>query len=141
MVHAKSLATEDLIAAMELGDFYASSGVILNEVHLEKNTIVIEIAAEPGCSYVTEFIGTRRGYDPSSNPVLGKKGETLRVTRQYSADIGATLATVKGTSASYTFAGDELYVRARITSSKTKPNASSDGEFERAWTQPMMPRS
>jgi hypothetical protein len=141
MVRAKNLTPEDLIAAMELGDFYASSGVTLKDVRLEKNTITIAIAPEPGCTYQTEFIGTRNGYDPSSTPILGKEGETLRVTQQYSADIGATLATVKGTAATYTFKGDELYVRARITSSKPKPNASSDGEFERAWTQPMTPEA
>lgn len=139
MVRAKNLTPEDLIAAMELGDFYASSGVTLKDVRLEKNTITIEIDPESGCTYRTEFIGTRKGYDPSSKPLFGKDGETLRVTREYSADIGATLGAVTGTSATYTFKGDELYVRARITSSKPKPNASSDGEFERAWTQPMSP--
>jgi hypothetical protein len=139
MVRAKNLTPEDLIAAMQLGDFYASSGVTLKDVRLDKNRITIEIAGEAGCTYRTEFIGTRKGYDPASSPVLDKNGEPLRVTRQYSKDIGATLVTVEGTSAGYTFAGDELYVRARITSSKPKPNASTDGEFERAWTQPMLP--
>lgn len=48
------------------------------------------------------------------------------------------LAEVKGTRASYTFKGDELYVRAKIISSKAKPNASVAGEVECAWTQPLV---
>jgi hypothetical protein len=139
MVRAAQLNAENLIAAMEAGDFYASSGVTLTDVRLEKDKLSIEIAAEAGVEYTTEFIGTRRGYDPKSEPVPGEDGGVLRVTRKYSPSIGAVLATVKGASASYPLKGDEIYVRARITSTKPKPNGSRPGEFERAWTQPLVP--
>lgn len=43
-------------------------------------------------------------------------------------------------SASYTLKGDEIYVRARVTSSKQKADpANAAGELERAWTQPLTP--
>jgi hypothetical protein len=61
-----------------------------------------------------------------------------RVTRSYSKDIGAVLATVTGTSARYAITGDEIYVRERVTSSKLKENPYREGEFERAWTQPVV---
>lgn len=140
MVRAPHLTVENLIAALEAGDFYASSGVVLKDVQRKDGQLSVEIEPEPGVTYITEFIGTRRGYDRTNTQVLGESGETLRVTRRYSKDIGAVLATVAGTSASYTLKGDEIYVRACITSSKQKADpASAAGEFERAWTQPLVP--
>ena len=35
--------------------------------------------------------------------------------------------------------GDEIYVRARMIASKLKANPYVKGEFERAWTQPLIP--
>ncbi len=138
MVRAPKLAVEDLITAMEAGDFYASSGVTLKDVRRTKDQLALEIDTEPGVTYTTEFIGTRKGYDRTSEQVLGDAGETMRVTRRYSKDIGVVLATVTGPSASYTPKGDEIYVRARVTSSKLKADPPEAGEFERAWTQPLV---
>ncbi len=137
MVKAAKLTVEDLIAALEAGDFYASSGVILKDIKREKDRISLEIEAEPGVTYTTEFIGTRHGYNSKSEPVLDENGTPLRVTRRYSEDVGALLAKVEGTSASYTFKGDEIYVRARVTSSKPKTDAVHEGEVEKAWVQPV----
>lgn len=88
--------------------------------------------------YTTEFIGTRKGYDRTSEPVLGKNGEVLRVTRRYSKDIGTVLASVEDASPSYTMKGDEIYVRARVTSSKPKVDPAHPSEVEQAWTQPLI---
>ena len=139
MVRAESLDAEKLVKAMEAGDFYASSGVVLKDVRRDARGLAVEIEAEPGVTYKTEFFGTRKGYDKKSEVVLGKEGETLRTTRRYSPDVGAILATATGPSATYTFKGDELYIRARVTSSKAKANPSYAGECERAWAQPAVP--
>jgi len=58
--------------------------------------------------------------------------------RILSADWSSTdrLWTVHGERASYRFGRDELYVRARVTSTKHHPNPSELGDFERAWVQP-----
>lgn len=136
MVLADKLAPESLIAAMEHGRFYASSGVTLDRVTASRRGLEVAVKAEPGVTYTIEFIGTRRGYDASSEPVRDKEGKPLPVTRRYSDDVGAVLARVEGTEAEYKFTGDELYVRARIISSKPHPNPSEPGEFERAWVQP-----
>jgi hypothetical protein len=137
-VRARSLKIEDLIAAMEAGDFYASSGVTLKDVQRGKDRIALQIDPEPGVTYTTEFIGTRRGYDPKSEPVLGEFAKPARVTQQYSKEIGAVLAKTDSLAPTYTLKGDELYVRARITSSKVKENPAEPGEFEQAWVQPIV---
>jgi len=48
------------------------------------------------------------------------------------------LAEVEGPTPSYTFTGDELYVRARVVSSRLKENPYHEGEYETAWTQPVV---
>ncbi len=50
------------------------------------------------------------------------------------------LAEVEGAVAEYRISGDELYVRARIVSSRLKENGYREGEYERAWTQPFVVR-
>lgn len=138
MVKARDLSAKSLIEAMEAGDFYASSGVKLKDVKRGPKTYSIEIDAEPGVTYTTQFIGSRKGFDPKSEPYKSSSGALLHLTHRYSKDIGVVLAEVKGTSASYELKGDEIYVRARIISSKPKLSAIKD-EVERAWTQPLVP--
>ena len=142
MVRARHLTPEAIVLAMEAGDFYSSSGVVLTEVARTEKSLSVEIQAEPDVTYTTQFIGTRRGYDPTSQLIPAPESEkTPRKTlphRRYSKDVGAVLAEVTGAKASYTLKGDEIYVRAKIVSSKAKPNASIAGEVECAWTQPVV---
>ncbi len=137
-VRATQLTPASIVAAMEAGDFYASSGVRLKDVRRGKDRYEIEIEPEEGVTYTTQFVGTRKRFDRTSQPLLDENGGPLPVTRQYSKDIGETLAEVTGVSASYALKGDEIYVRARITSSKLKANPYAAGEFESAWTQPLV---
>ena len=140
MVRAAFLTPEHLIAAMEAGDFYASTGVVLDDIERAKDRLSLTIAAEPGVTYRTQFIGTRRGYDARSEPLVAEDGRERLVTRRYSDDVGEVLAEVEGASPSYAFRGDEIYVRAKVVSSKTKPRDRRSGreEFEAAWVQPMV---
>lgn len=140
MVRAERLETPSLIAAMEAGDFYASSGVSLRRIDRAGNTMHLEVEAEPGVTYTIRFIGTRKGFDASRSPVLSAKGEAVRATQRYSDQIGETLAVVVGPRAQYTARGDELYVRAVITSSKKIANPYRKGETASAWVQPWQPR-
>ena len=139
MVLTEKLDPGALIHAMEAGRFYASSGVTLEEVTMTGQSLEVSVRPDPDATYTIEFIGTREGFDPKSEPVVDKAGKTLPVTRKYSKEIGQVLKTVTGTSASYPFSGNELYVRARITSSLPHPNPSEVGEHQRAWTQPVTP--
>jgi hypothetical protein len=142
MVRSGSLTPEALIAALQAGDFYASSGVRLKDVRREPARLSVEVEPEGDVTYVIQFIGTRKGFDRSSEPgPLPPEISPERsrpVTRQYSREVGTVLASVQGASASYELKGDELYVRAKIISSKIKANAPRD-EVEQAWTQPIVP--
>ncbi len=137
MVLARELTPEALINALEAGQFYASNGVALDRIASGPQGIEIAIHEEPGVTYVTEFIGTREGFDATSQPVLDDKGNEVRATRIYSKDVGQVMGRVEGPKVAWHFRGDELYVRARITSSRMHPNPSEPGDFESAWIQPV----
>ncbi len=115
MVRSNSLTPDALIAAMEAGDFYASTGVVLEDVSFSGNVLEIRIKPEPGVAYKIEFVGVRRGK---------AKAEVLKSLNGISAQLNVTT--------SYRF------VRARITSSKLKANPFQEGDMEMAWTQPVI---
>lgn len=93
MVRADTLSLPALMTAMRRGDFYASTGVTLEDYRATRSKIELRIAApsrpEDVRRYQTRFIG--RG--------------------------GRVLAEVYGRSATYAIKGDEGYVRATITDS------------------------
>lgn len=138
MVESSDLSADALLESMDEGRFYASSGVSLSELAVDGERYSVSVDAEDGVEYVIEFFGTDKDHSPSPVEVLNPEtGELL--TYRYSDDIGRLLQRTTGTEAAYHFTGDELYVRARITSSKVKVNPYSEGETERAWTQPAVP--
>ena len=141
MVKAPALETGALLEAMDKGDFYASTGVLLDDIQGNDTGLSFKIQAEPGVTYTTAFFGTRSGFDKASKEVLDENGVSKpRATRQYSNEIGELLEETTSTSPAYTFKGDELYVRARITSDKLHPNPFKEGDFEMAWVQPVIAR-
>ena len=137
MVRAGALDADSLMAAMKRGDFYASTGVELRELRRDGPRLSLAVSAEPGATYTIQFVGTRAGHDMTSVSVQDSTGRAL--TRRYSPQVGEVLAEVRGTAAEYTMRGDELYVRARVVSSRPKSNESYPGEVEMAWTQPVRP--
>ena len=139
MVRALNLKPSALINAMESGDFYSSTGVTLKELTQKKKEIAISVAIEKGISYTIQFIGTRKGYDPKNEPYTLASGAKMRVTHRYSDDIGQVLATIKGPHADNRLKGDEIFVRAKIISSKLQKNAITPKANEMAWTQPITP--
>jgi hypothetical protein len=139
MVRAEKLEPNAIVEAMQRGDFYASSGVTLKEVRFDKDskTLRIEIAAEEGVTYTTQFLGTRKGYDRAVEKVPTPEGDNVPFRLRYSKDVGAVLASSDSLMPSYTLKGDELYVRAVITSSATPKNPIEPGQKTKAWTQPV----
>ena len=138
VVRAAQLTPESIIGAMNKGDFYCSTGVTLEDVTFEGKTLTVSVAPEPGVTYTTQFIGTRRGYDPASHAVTDTEGKDIRTTRRYSQDIGAVLEAVKGTPARYTLKGDEIYVRAKVIASRQNEKSHIPDEQESAWVQPIV---
>lgn len=138
-VLTKSLDPDSLVTALESGQFYSSSGVVLSEIQVKDRKMHVTVAADEGVTYRIDFIGTRKGFDETSTPASDDPATAEHLTRKYSDQIGAILKTVSGAEADYELDGTELYVRAVVTSSRVHPNPSEAGEFERAWIQPYVP--
>ncbi len=119
MVRARRLTPESLVRAIKAGDFYASTGVTLQDVRFDPATGRIELTIEgqKDVTYKTRFVGTRRA--DTGHP-------------------GVMLAEADGLRPQYTLKGDELYVRAVVISSRNHPLASFQGQKEQAWTQPVV---
>lgn len=141
MVRAAALTPQHLVEAMRQGDFYATCGILLEEVAFTPadRTLRVKVKAEAGANYRIDFIATRRGFDRTATaltiPAEKKRpGRTLPV---YSDDIGRTVKSVTGTEAAYRMETDDLYVRARVESdrpSKIAPHFHP--KVQTAWTQP-----
>ena len=89
MVRAPRLDARLLLEALERGDFYASTGVILDDVRVEGRTMTVSVRADDFAKYRVQFIG--------------QHGRVLR-------EVGAP-------QGSYEFTGNEGYVRARVVES------------------------
>lgn len=139
MVKAPFLTAEGIVSAMDKGDFYGTTGVMLRDVRHEKDQLVLEIEGEPGVTYRTQFIATMRDAPLEGKQRLDKEGKVLDVTLDYSPEVGKVVAEVNGVNPSYRFTGKELYVRARVLSTKAHPNPYEKGDKEVAWTQPVVP--
>ncbi len=74
----------------------------------------VVVQEEPGTTYRIQFWGANR-----------------------SAKEGKLLKEVKGTKAAYTLKKGDLFVRAKIISSKLQENPFQEGDYESAWTQPI----
>lgn len=118
MVKAAKLDPRSLIESMEAGNFYATTGVELEKISFENNTLAIKVNPEAGVDYQIQFIGAHR--DKLESEIL---------------------QTVKGTTAEFQLPADYLFVRAKIISSKLKENPYQEGDVEVAWVQPVIPNS
>jgi hypothetical protein len=118
MVQCADRSADAIVAAMRGGAFYASSGVAIAALRTDATHYSFDIDVEPGLDYVTRFVGT-----------LLVDGEPIA--------IGEVLSQTSDSSPTYEFRGDELFVRAVVTSSRPHPNPYRDGDFEMAWTQPV----
>lgn len=116
MVRSRFLTPESIIRAMRAGDFYASTGVVLRDVLFEDGVLRLEIEPSGTEKFTTRFVGTIQGGEDSP---------------------GVVLKEVEGTLAEYRLSGNELYVRAIVTSDGTPEVPSSEFPFKRAWTQPV----
>lgn len=139
MVRALRLTPDSIVGAMKRGDFYNSTGVTLSELRREGSTLSVTVAPQAGVDYTIEFVGTRKDADLASASAPPASNTLGRISNRYSDQIGIVLRTVHGTSASYELTGEELYVRARVTSTAPHPNGHRAGDVQMAWTQPLVP--
>ncbi|WP_425636156.1 histidinol-phosphatase [Algoriphagus yeomjeoni] len=116
MVLSESLDPASLIEAMEKGDFYSTTGITMDEINFDGKTLSVSVKPENGVDYTIQFFGARK-----SNP----------------EDSGILLKESEGETAAYTLDENDMYVRAKIISSKPKENPYQIGDTETAWTQPV----
>lgn len=139
MVLADKLETDSIVDAFIEGNFYASAGVLLDKIKWNRRRFSVTPRIEPGVTYTTQFIGTRRDFDPASRAAVDDTGAVLaNRTREYSGSIGEVLHETTDIPAVYRFDGDEIYVRAKIVSTKLKAEPFKEGDLEMAWTQPVV---
>ncbi|MFA6816526.1 MAG: hypothetical protein WCS73_09565 [Lentisphaeria bacterium] len=143
MVHAATLTPKDLISAMRKGDFYASTGVLLEDVVFTSanKTLRVKVKAEKGVHYRIQFITTKDNFDQSVTEISSPAGKGQRPPARtipiYSDDIGRIVKTVEGTEATYQLEADDLYIRARVESdSPSKITPHFHPKVKTAWTQP-----
>lgn len=89
VVRAPALDAEGIMEALVEGRFYASTGVILDDVQVSENRLDIRVRPRGRFRYTTTFIGSG----------------------------GRVLETVHGTEAAFELQGPESYVRARVEDS------------------------
>jgi len=115
MVQTDTLTPASLIAAMEAGQFYASTGVRLKGLEFDKNKLFVEVEQETGITYTISFIGSRIG---QSKP--------------------EEFMSFEGTKATFELTDDILFVRCKIISSKLHSNPIENLLYEMVWTQPVL---
>jgi hypothetical protein len=98
-IRAPRLEARALVEALERGEFYASTGVQMQSVEAGPASLALAIKTEPSSKYRIQFIGRQ----------------------------GRVLSEVTTPTATYTFKGDEGYVRAKVLESNGKV----------AWIQPV----
>lgn len=98
-VRSPRLEPRALVEALERGEFYSSTGVQMQTVEATASTLSLAVKTEPASKYRIQFIGRQ----------------------------GRVLSEVTTPTASYTFKGDEGYVRAKVLESNGKV----------AWIQPV----
>ena len=139
MVRAARLDPDKLVEAMQRGEFYASTGVTLDDVQFDKSTrsLHLKIHGQSGARYRTEFRGTLKNYDRAVKEVAAPADDPQPVRLQHGEDIGKLLASSDCLEPVYTLTGDELYVRAIIISDQVMTNPVLPGQVQKAWTQPV----
>lgn len=141
MVRATHLTPESIIRAMNAGDFYASCGIVLDDVRFDPDARTLTVSVRPvdGETYTISFIGTMRNTPALGTPVIDPDGNPVNATQRYSQDVGRVLARIEGTTATYALTGNELYVRAVVESSSPPDRPTRASLVKRAWTQPVTP--
>ena len=113
-VRSDSLNPASIIAAMEHGDFYSSTGVQLKDISFINNILKVSVAAEKDVKYTFQFIGT---FKDKTSP--------------------QHLSTIQGDHASFEVSEEMFFVRCKIISNKMHQNPIEDLIYETAWTQPV----
>lgn len=140
MVRSETLSPNAILDALDHGDFYSSTGVILKNLQFDGTTLTVEIDPKEEEKYTVEYIGTRRNFDKESKPAIDADGNSLpNSTRIYSNQVGQRFKQTSDIKSNYSFTGNELYVRVRIVSTAVQIDAFTNEVIgtQKAWVQPV----
>ncbi|MCB0278835.1 MAG: histidinol-phosphatase [Calditrichaeota bacterium] len=114
MVHADRLEADALVTALENGQFYATTGVILSEYSYTDHRIRIAIKAEESVRYEIHFIGLKEGKE----------------------DVELFQST-EDTEVEFIVEPNMKFARVKVISDKVMKNPVAIEGKESAWTQPV----
>ena len=120
MVRSDRFTSDALVAAMERGDFYSSTGVELADYKVGEASVTVRIAPQQMSRYRVIFIG--RG---------GRVLKEVTVTPTLPAGATSIAAPRQAEPVTYEWKGEEGYVRVKII----------DSNGLQAWTQPVRVRA
>lgn len=136
-VRSAKLDAASLLKAMHEGDFYASSGVEMEDLQYdaESRTMHYQVRTQPGVKYEIQLIATPKSvslpeFDPGLDPV--QRSEQLMKIEQ----IGQVVETTDQTEGSFQCQDDWLYARIVITASTLPADPSFTDQKQQAWLQP-----
>jgi len=153
VVRAEELTPAAIFGAMDRGDFYATDGFVsIDDIAFERGTLRVRAMADADETLTIRFVVSKKDFDPSFTQhtvtfTAGHGAGTQRKINVYGdSRIGQCVKCVKGKpgeplEASFTMAADDLYVRARVESTKTTLNRQVGSKSfcppcRTAWTQP-----
>lgn len=110
---------------MRDGDFYASTGVFIDEINWDrkKRTINLNIRPVGNTTFRSLLVGTRKNYKALADADQSGIGEVIGIGH--------------GTALTFEVPEDVLYVRVTITTDLPAANPSYEGQKMQAWTQPV----
>tara|TARA_R110002072_G_scaffold203257_1_gene361244 strand:- start:5122 stop:6405 length:1284 start_codon:yes stop_codon:yes gene_type:complete len=113
VVRSPSLDAASLIEAMRKGDYYASTGVDLEDIQVTREAYTVDVQEREGVKHRVKFFGLRQGETEVQILMEGARDPAV-----------------------YTWRGDEVWVRAKVITDRPHLNPQHADEVERAWTQP-----
>jgi len=136
-VHALRLRPAELVNAMLKGDFYASTGVSLDQCNFDERhrRLSISVNAASGVAYQVDFVATKLSAQPLEHVPASDHWD--------SPSVGVLVKHVAGPIADYSLAADDAYVRATISASTQPSNpmnsnyTGDNAQVEQAFTQPV----
>jgi hypothetical protein len=129
-VRSKQLSTEALLAALRAGDFYASSGVVLSELHIDAQSYRVRIDEAATANELASEILYGHVTPRAENDARTAEGWKIELV----GPANRVLATELGTSAAFPRTSEHAYLRVRITRWRPAKNGGIESFY--AWTQP-----
>jgi hypothetical protein len=137
VVRASHLDAAEIVESMLRGDFYASTGVVLNRCDYDRRLrrLSIDVVPVPGIVHQIDFIATKRHARP--------RADVPPQDRWDAQGVGGLVKRVMAERGEYELATDDVFVRATITAPRRIANPAQsnytgdDVQFEEAFTQPV----